>query len=90
MHLKVLSMETKSTDYLKDISEIRTMMERSSRFISLSGLSGVCAGIFAIAGAAFAYYSSVLGPYARFADNIIVVNHPLTAISLFFFIFAEV
>lgn len=31
------------------------MMERSSRFISLSGLSGVFAGIFAIAGAIAAY-----------------------------------
>lgn len=39
------------TDYLKDISEIRSIMERSSRFISLSGLSGVMAGIYALAGA---------------------------------------
>ncbi len=39
------------TDYLKDISEIRSMMERSSRFISLSGLSGVLAGIYALLGA---------------------------------------
>ncbi len=32
------------------------MMERSSRFISLSGLSGIFAGIFAIVGAVFTYY----------------------------------
>ena len=38
-------------DYLKDISEIRSMMEKSSRFISLSGLSGVMAGIYSIIGA---------------------------------------
>ncbi|MDN5200441.1 hypothetical protein QQ008_03690 [Fulvivirgaceae bacterium BMA10] len=38
-------------DYLNDISEIRSMMERSSRFISLSGLSGVFAGIYALIGA---------------------------------------
>lgn len=31
-------------------------MERSSRFISLSGLSGVSAGVVAVAGAAVAYY----------------------------------
>ncbi|HET6246042.1 MAG: hypothetical protein H0V01_10250 [Bacteroidetes bacterium] len=43
-------------NYLKDISEIRSLMERSSRFISLSGLSGVFAGVFALLGAAFAYY----------------------------------
>jgi len=42
-------------DYLKDITEIRSMMESSSRFISLSGLSGVFAGIYALAGAYFAY-----------------------------------
>jgi hypothetical protein len=73
-------MESKDTDYLKDISEIRTMMEKSSRFISLSGLSGVFAGIFAIAGAAFAYYSPALGRYTRFADNVIGVEHPFTEI----------
>jgi len=41
-------------DYLKDISEIRSIMEKSSRFISLSGLSGVMAGIYALIGAAIA------------------------------------
>lgn len=42
-------------DYAKDLSEIRSIMERSSRFISLSGLSGVMAGIYALIGAAIAY-----------------------------------
>lgn len=42
-------------DYLKDISEIRSIMERSSRFISLSGLSGVMAGVYALIGAYIAY-----------------------------------
>jgi len=41
--------------HLKDLQEIRSMMERSSRFISLSGLSGVCAGVFALVGAALVY-----------------------------------
>lgn len=36
---------------LQAISEIRDMMSKSSRFISLSGLSGVCAGLWAIVGA---------------------------------------
>ncbi len=40
--------------YLKDLSEIRNMMNRSSRFISLSGLSGVFAGCYAILGAVMA------------------------------------
>ena len=42
-------------DYLKDISEIRSIMERSSRFISLSGLSGVMAGVYALIGAYVAH-----------------------------------
>lgn len=39
----------------EDLSHIRSMMERSSRFISLSGLSGVFAGISALIGGGFAY-----------------------------------
>jgi hypothetical protein len=51
-------------DYLKDISEIKHLMNKSSRFISLSGLSGILAGVYALMGAAIAYYlvqNSVLG-----------------------------
>lgn len=40
---------------IDDLQEIRKMMESSSKFISLSGLSGVFAGITALAGAAGAY-----------------------------------
>lgn len=43
-------------DYLKDIQDIRSMMAQSSQFISLSGLSGILAGIYALVGAYFAYY----------------------------------
>lgn len=42
-------------EQLETLTEIRSLMERSSRFISLSGLSGVCAGAFALIGAAAAY-----------------------------------
>ena len=45
-----------SQKYLDDISEIKTMMSRSSRFISLSGLSGIMAGIYALIGAALAHF----------------------------------
>ncbi len=51
---KYFYMESK--DYLKDISEIKNMMHKSSRFISLSGLSGILAGIYALIGAAIAYW----------------------------------
>ena len=43
-------------NYHDDLSHIRSMMERSSRFLSLSGLSGVFAGITALVGSAYAYY----------------------------------
>jgi len=38
-------------DYVQDIAEIRSMMERSSKFLSLSGWAGIMAGIYALAGA---------------------------------------
>jgi hypothetical protein len=40
---------------LETLRDIRRMMERSSRFISLSGLSGVAAGLCALIGAWAAY-----------------------------------
>ena len=40
---------------LEDLQHIKRMMERSSRFISLSGLSGIAAGVCALVGAWFAY-----------------------------------
>jgi len=42
-------------DYIRDITEMRSMMERSSKFRSLSGLAGIMAGIYALAGAYIAY-----------------------------------
>jgi hypothetical protein len=40
---------------LEDLQHIKKMMERSSRFISLSGLSGISAGLCALIGAWVAY-----------------------------------
>ncbi len=44
-----------SKKYLDDISEIKNMMSRSSRFLSLSGLSGILAGVYALIGAYLGY-----------------------------------
>jgi hypothetical protein len=41
---------------IEDIKAIRKIMEESSRFLSLSGLSGIFPGLTAIAGAAVAYF----------------------------------
>ncbi|MDG1516647.1 MAG: hypothetical protein P8Q42_01370 [Flavobacteriales bacterium] len=41
--------------HIEDLQQIRSIMERSTQFISLSGLSGISAGIFGLIGAALAY-----------------------------------
>lgn len=53
----------KRNEQLEAIGEIRSLMERSSRFISLSGLSGVSAGIFALIGAALVFYYLDVQPF---------------------------
>ncbi|TXD82020.1 hypothetical protein ESY86_18990 [Subsaximicrobium wynnwilliamsii] len=53
-----------SKNYLQDISDIKSMMHKSSRFLSLSGLSGIMAGIYALIGA-------FLGYHIIYANNII-------------------
>ncbi|MFN8346230.1 MAG: hypothetical protein U0X91_14605 [Spirosomataceae bacterium] len=42
-------------DSIQALTEIRDLMQRSSKFLSLSGLSGVSAGITALVGASVAY-----------------------------------
>ena len=44
-----------TNQYLKDIGEIKDLMNKSSRFLSLSGLSGILAGIYALVAAWWAY-----------------------------------
>jgi hypothetical protein len=55
---------------LQDLQHIKKMMERSSRFISLSGLSGIAAGVCALLGAWFAH-DYVVG------RKDILINHDL-------------
>ena len=55
----------KRNEHLETLSEIRSLMERSSRFISLSGLSGVAAGVFALMGAAMVYVYLRMVPFAH-------------------------
>lgn len=49
------TLKMENEKYLNEISEIKNLMERSSRFISLSGLSGILAGIYCLIGAGLAY-----------------------------------
>lgn len=54
MYYKVLFM-SEQNQHLEALQDIRQMMQRSSRFISLSGLSGIAAGLWALLGTFFAY-----------------------------------
>lgn len=47
--------------YLEDLKDIKEMMNRSSKFISLSGTSGILTGIFALLAAVLAYYTVYSG-----------------------------
>jgi hypothetical protein len=65
----------KDKDIYSELSSIRNLMERSTKFISLSGLSGIMAGVYALAGA-FVGYKLVYteGSGMRFSD--FYVNDP--------------
>lgn len=56
-----------SKNYLQDITEIKTMMNKSSRFLSISGLSGILAGIYALIGA-------YIGYNIIYANNIVTID----------------
>ena len=79
----------KKQEQLETLREIRSLMEHSSRFLSLSGLSGVIAGIAAILGTVAAYLflgMSLDEPgYYRFATE---VNGELNA-GFFIFLLAD-
>lgn len=64
-------------DYIQDIAEIRSMMERSSKFVSLSGWAGIMAGIYALIGAYIAYSVWDFNPDKLFYTN---SNLPATII----------
>ncbi len=57
-------------DYIQDIAEVHSMMERSSKFLSLSGMAGVMAGIYALAGALGAYKILYTGSDLVNYDNV--------------------
>jgi hypothetical protein len=49
-------MKTNLTNPNEDLQAIREIMERSSKFLSLSGLSGIFAGVCALIGVAIAWF----------------------------------
>ena len=75
-----------SQTYQKDIESIRQLMERSVKFLSLSGLSGILAGIYALMGAAVAYviiyYPETPLEYRKQSVNEITIISKLLAIAM--------
>lgn len=67
-------------DYINDLSEIRSMMERSSKFLSVSGLSGIFAGIYALIGAYVAYAVFDFNPQQIQDDRFVAANFSLMKI----------
>ena len=69
MSQSAFNMTTENSQHLEAIQDIRNMMKKSTRFLSLSGLSGVFAGIYALVGAYIAYL--MLGEFAAsFRDDV--------------------
>lgn len=85
------------TQELEQLREIKSMMEKSSRFISLSGWSGVAAGTCALIGAALAYpyvdiseQETLRGIYRRQGYDAVTdyLFHPLSYIAIGTFLMA--
>nr|WP_315171244.1 hypothetical protein [uncultured Flavobacterium sp.] len=78
----------------EDLVHIRSMMERSSRFISLSGLSGVFAGLSALLGGVYVYQLFKAYGIEYFEDNhqlystSLITELILTAFVILFFALA--
>jgi hypothetical protein len=43
-------------DLFRELGQIRSLMEKSSKFVSISGLSGVLMGCYALLGTLLGYY----------------------------------
>jgi MFS family permease len=66
-----------------ELNSIRNLMERSAKFISLSGLSGILAGVYALVGASIGYYL-VYGSSASLDYRDHYVNDEAVVLQLFF------
>jgi hypothetical protein len=55
-------------EYLKDIQDIKSLMENRTRFLSLSGSSGILAGIYALIGAYVANRMAITSQTTAYSD----------------------
>lgn len=72
--------------HLEQLTEIRSIMERSTRFLSLSGLSGVFVGIIALIGAGVGYWYLLTDPSKAYVESPFNLRGPLTYDTIFFLI----
>lgn len=75
-------------NYIKDLSDIRQMMEKSTRFVSLTGWSGIMAGIYALVGAFVAYRMFYSGDEGKLMTQ--VSDKPETGIIIQLFLVAAI
>lgn len=75
-------------DYINDITEIRRMMVRSSKFLSLSGWAGILAGTFALMGAWFAHFILEFKPDGFLYSHSNIETVSVTAALILIFSFA--
>ncbi len=85
-------MDTPASSSLETLKDIRNIMERSGRFISLSGWSGIAAGCWALAGAAVASkeFSYLRGGEIDWVGGIAGLRYKLMVIGLVVFVGALV
>ncbi|HMG13796.1 MAG TPA: hypothetical protein VK590_00045 [Saprospiraceae bacterium] len=70
-------------DYIKDLTEIRSIMERSTKFLTLTGWAGIMIGIYALAGAYIGYKLSYFDNNADVYNNIVTTEKPAIILNLF-------
>ncbi|PVH24171.1 hypothetical protein [Sphingobacterium corticibacter] len=80
----------KDNHLIEELGNIRKLMEKSSKFVSISGLSGVLVGIYALIGAAYGYIT-VYGFKSQFGyrdfyvtDEAVIVKLVIAAIVVLF------
>ena len=71
-------MKTNLTNPNEDLQAIRDIMERSSKFLSLSGLSGVFAGVCALVGTAIAWFFILDSGNIPYSEYILNTHDALT------------
>jgi hypothetical protein len=80
---------TESREHLQTLTEIRGLMERSTKFLTLSGLSGVSAGVIALGGALAAYLRLRKGWFTYFDSGHYQTLTPMSQRELTNFLFVD-